>query len=118
MAHKKVDKLITFEVAKLITLERPKGGQTNNSGIYIYVCWTATRKPVQGPQKLKNAAFSRMEPFWLTVQGPPNSQLEGHRASLKMRRECGPWTGSLVGPELAFNWSFLAHLFFPSFFKP
>ena len=35
---KKVDKLITFEVAKLITLERPKGGQTNNSYIrYIYI---------------------------------------------------------------------------------
>ena len=42
MAPKKVDKLITFEVAKLITLERPKVGQTNNSPacayIYIYIC--------------------------------------------------------------------------------
>ena len=31
MAPKKVDKLITLKVAKLITLWRPKGGQTNNS---------------------------------------------------------------------------------------
>ena len=40
MAPKRVDKLITLEVAKLITLERPKGGQTNNSPayIYIYIC--------------------------------------------------------------------------------
>ena len=37
MAPQKVDKLITFEVAKLITLERPKGGQTNNSPAYIYI---------------------------------------------------------------------------------
>ena len=33
----KVDKLMTFEVAKLITLERPKDGQTNNSPAYIYI---------------------------------------------------------------------------------
>ena len=34
-----MDKLITLEVAKLITLWRPQGGQTNNSPacIYIYV---------------------------------------------------------------------------------
>ena len=41
MAPKKVDKQITFEVAKQITLERPKGGQTNNSPaytVYIYIC--------------------------------------------------------------------------------
>ena len=40
MAPKKVDKLITLEVAKRITLERPKGGQTNNppAYIYIYIC--------------------------------------------------------------------------------
>ena len=37
MAPKKVDKLITFEVAKLITLERPKGRQANNSPTYIYI---------------------------------------------------------------------------------
>ena len=37
MAPQKVDKLITLEVAKLITLERPKGGQTNNSPTYIYI---------------------------------------------------------------------------------
>ena len=37
MAPQKVDKLITLEVAKLITLERPKGGQTNNSPAYIYI---------------------------------------------------------------------------------
>ena len=39
MAPQKVDKLITFEVAKLITLERPTGGQTNNSpaNVYIYI---------------------------------------------------------------------------------
>ena len=37
MAPKKVDKLITFKVAKLITLWRPKGGQTNNSPAYIYI---------------------------------------------------------------------------------
>ena len=29
--------LITLEVAKLITLERPKSGQTNNSPAYIYI---------------------------------------------------------------------------------
>ena len=40
MAPKKVDKLITLKVAKLITLWRPKRGQTNNSPahIYIYIC--------------------------------------------------------------------------------
>ena len=38
MAPPKVDKLITFELATLITLERPKGGQTNNSPAYIYIC--------------------------------------------------------------------------------
>ena len=34
---KKVDKLITLKVDKLITLWRPKGGQTNNSPAYIYI---------------------------------------------------------------------------------
>ena len=33
----KVDKLIAFQVAKLITLEWPKSGQTNNSPAYIYI---------------------------------------------------------------------------------
>ena len=37
MAPQKVDKLITLKVAKLITLWRPKGGQTNNSPAYIYI---------------------------------------------------------------------------------
>ena len=37
MAPEKVDKLITFEVAKLITLKRAKGGQTSNSPTYIYI---------------------------------------------------------------------------------
>ena len=45
MAPKEVDKLITLKGAKLITLWRPKGGQTNNSPahththtyIYIYI---------------------------------------------------------------------------------
>ena len=37
MAPKKVDKLITLEVAKLIPLETPKGGQTNNSPAHIYI---------------------------------------------------------------------------------
>ena len=37
MAPKKVDKLMTLEAAKLMTLERPKGGQTNNSPAYIYM---------------------------------------------------------------------------------
>ena len=37
MAPKEVDKLITFEVAKLITLKRPKDGQTNTSPAYIYI---------------------------------------------------------------------------------
>ena len=32
-----MDKLITFEAAKLITLERPKRGQTTNSPAYIYI---------------------------------------------------------------------------------
>ena len=39
MAPKKVDKLMTLEVAKLITLERPRGGKTNNSPAYIYMLW-------------------------------------------------------------------------------
>ena len=34
MAPLKVDKL-TFEVAKLITLERPKSGQTDNSPAFV-----------------------------------------------------------------------------------
>ena len=38
MAPKKVDKLITRKVAKRIILWRPKGGQTNNSPAYIYIC--------------------------------------------------------------------------------
>ena len=38
MAPKKVDKLITLKGAKLITLWRPTGGQTNNSPAYIYMC--------------------------------------------------------------------------------
>ena len=39
MAPQKVDSLTTFEVVKLITLERPKGGQTNNSPAYIqHIC--------------------------------------------------------------------------------
>ena len=41
MAPQKVDKLMTLKVAKLITLWRPKGGQTNNSPAererYIYI---------------------------------------------------------------------------------
>ena len=37
MAPEKVDKLITLNVAKLITLWRPKGGQANNSPTYIYM---------------------------------------------------------------------------------
>ena len=37
LAPQKVDKLITLKVAKLITLWRPKGGQTNNSPAYIYM---------------------------------------------------------------------------------
>ena len=37
MAPQKVDKLITLKVAKLITLWRPKGGQTNNSPAHIYM---------------------------------------------------------------------------------
>ena len=77
--------------------------------IYIYICLaymldSCQQKPVQGPQKLKkNASFCRTEPSRVTVQGPPKSQLEGHSASPKMRRECGPSTGSLVGPEPAFK---------------
>ena len=39
MAPQKVDKVITLKVAKLITLWRPKGGQTNNSPAYIYMLW-------------------------------------------------------------------------------
>ena len=42
MAPQKVDKLITLEVAKLITLERPKGGQTNSSPAHIYRCCVYT----------------------------------------------------------------------------
>ena len=42
MAPKKVDKLITLKVAKLITLWRPKGGETNNSPAYIYNMWGRT----------------------------------------------------------------------------
>ena len=41
MAPQKVDKLITLKVAKLITLWRPKGGQTNNSPAYIYIYLSA-----------------------------------------------------------------------------
>ena len=37
MAPKKVDKRITLKGAKLITLWRPKGGQTNYSPAYIYI---------------------------------------------------------------------------------
>ena len=88
--------------------------------IYMHACWTAAsgstwhlpRKPVQGPQKIKNRFFLQNGAFWVTVRGPPNSQLEGHRASLKMRRECGPWTGSPVGPEPAFKL-----VIFDSFFR-
>ena len=37
MAPKKVDKLMTLKGVKLITLWRPKGGQTNNSPVAIYI---------------------------------------------------------------------------------
>ena len=37
MAPQKVDNLITFKGANLITLWRPKGGQPNNSPAYIYI---------------------------------------------------------------------------------
>ena len=38
MAPPKVDKLVTFEVAKLTTLKRAEGGHTNNY-VYIYMLW-------------------------------------------------------------------------------
>ena len=68
-----------------------------------------------GPTKKKKTSFCRLEPFWVTVRGPPNSQLEDHRASLKMRRECGPWTGSLVGPEPVFKLGHFWLFLLPSF---
>ena len=37
MAPQMVDKLTTLKVAKLITLWRPRGGQTNNSPAYVYI---------------------------------------------------------------------------------
>ena len=65
--------------------------------------WPLPRKPVRGPQKVKKNFFLQKGAFWKAVRGPPNSQLEGHRASLKMRRECGPWTAPPVVPEPPFK---------------
>ena len=48
MAPKKVDNLITFKGANLITLWRPKGGQANNSPAYIYIYIYAV-KLLSGP---------------------------------------------------------------------
>ena len=45
MAPKKVDKLITLKGAKLVTLWRPKGGQTNNSPAYIYIYTYMSERP-------------------------------------------------------------------------
>ena len=48
--------------------------------------------------------------------GSTKSRLEDHRATPKMRPECGPWTGSPVGPEPAFKLVLLASFHcFPHF---
>ena len=45
--------------------------------------------------------------------GSTKRRLEDHQKSLKMRHICGPWTGSLVGPEPAFKLVILFLLLFP-----
>ena len=52
---------------------------------------------------MKKGFFLQKGAFWRAVRGPPKRQLEDHRASLKMRRECGPWTAPPVVPELPFK---------------
>ena len=62
MAPPKVDKLITFEVAKLITLERAKGGQTNNSPAYIHIDSDEVRVPERVSFRLRGPNGTYMTP--------------------------------------------------------
>ena len=54
-------------------------------------------------RKNKNVFFSAERSPLHDSSGSTKSRLEDHHATPKMRPECGPWTGSLVGPEPAFK---------------
>ena len=112
---RKVDKLITFEVAKLITLERPKGGQTNNSPAWIYIYMLGSRmrahiRPLQtsqfGAPKIppKRLLSAERRPLSdgpgshrATVRGPPKIAPNGDWMWSLNRLLCGPRTGFQIG---------------------
>ena len=91
---------------------------------YIYMRWRPPAGPLDNfPESQfrdhkneKKTLLSAERSLLSDGRGPPDSQLEGHRASLKLRHECGPWTGSLVGPEPAFKLVIVdSFLLLPSF---
>ena len=56
MAPKKVDNLLTFKVANLLTLWRPKRGQPSASPAYIYIAVELITGPRFGIFKVNNWA--------------------------------------------------------------